>query len=229
MFCICCNGSIRYSNLNYSTDKIHNNFIYSLIVSLFQSFKSFFLRMNEPIDLYEYLVNEALLLIHKKDSSTAEPETSELRAQECVEDFLDLISEVRPELMEMTPNPDLIPRLIQSSNKIESSSNYKNQGRNNFRGRGGGNRGGRGVNRGCHVNPDNNERRGRFSVANQREREQDGRRAVGGERGGGTGEREGNETRRVHRGWGQNENWRQRSRNNEEQSSKEDHKTWRKK
>uniref|UniRef100_A0A1B6FRK7 Uncharacterized protein n=1 Tax=Cuerna arida TaxID=1464854 RepID=A0A1B6FRK7_9HEMI len=156
-----------------------------------QTFKSFFLRMYETINLYEYIINEALLLLQKanspkgkQDSSLSDDEDVEYIAHiGCVEDFVSKLREIFPELMKIEPDPQLVDRLHLTSKEIAEKEKHKfKEPRNDFRpsNRGGFSphqergraRGGRGYHqRGRGASSDvSSERRGRFSLANQRDK-----------------------------------------------------------
>ncbi|KAG8328327.1 hypothetical protein J6590_000987 [Homalodisca vitripennis] len=148
-------------------------------------FKSFFLRMYEPINLYEYIINEALLLLEKAHSSEGQKDCSLLddKDTDCVKDFVSKLSEIFPEMVKIEPDPHLVDRLHQTSKEIIQRENKKcKESRNDFRpsNRGGFSlhrergraRGGIGYHqRGRGASSDvSSERRGRFSVANQRDK-----------------------------------------------------------
>uniref|UniRef100_A0A1B6MSX3 Uncharacterized protein n=1 Tax=Graphocephala atropunctata TaxID=36148 RepID=A0A1B6MSX3_9HEMI len=155
-----------------------------------KTFKCSFLRMYEPINLFHYIINEALLLLQKTskgqlDSSVSDDEDVEhVAGTGYVEDFVDKLSEIHPELMEITPDPQLVDKLhVTSKEIIDKEKNNFRGPRNNStpshrggygshqeRGRG---RGGRGYHhRGGGASSEVlSERRGRFSVANQRNNE----------------------------------------------------------
>uniref|UniRef100_A0A1B6HLW1 Uncharacterized protein n=1 Tax=Homalodisca liturata TaxID=320908 RepID=A0A1B6HLW1_9HEMI len=150
-----------------------------------QVFKSFFLRMYEPINLYEYIINEALLLLEKAHSSEGQKDSSLLddKDTDCVKNFVSKLSEIFPEMVKIEPDPHLVDRLHQTSKEIIQRENKKcKESRNDFRpsNRGGFSlhrergraRGGIGYHqRGRGASYDvSSERRGRYSVANQRDK-----------------------------------------------------------
>lgn len=154
--------------------------------------------MYESIDVYQYVTNEAMLFLQKAgatkphdDSISDEEENYAIAQVGCVEDLLCKISDVRPELMEITPDTSLVDRLIRTATENAQKEKYKHQNSNESRERHF-NKGGLSTNqRGrCGPNPnqrgrgfrggrenfqqrmpygDNVERRGRFSLANQRD------------------------------------------------------------
>lgn len=145
--------------------------------------------MFESIDVYRYVTNEAMLFLQKTgatkphdDSISDEEENYTIAQVGCVEDLLCKISDIRPELMEITPDRLLVDRLIQTSlenaqrekhkyqNSNDSREKHFNRGGFNANQRGRGYRGGRENFQQRTPYGENVERRGRFSLANQRDK-----------------------------------------------------------
>lgn len=145
--------------------------------------------MFESIDVYQYVTNEAMLFLQKTgatkphdDSISDEEENYTIAQVGCVEDLLCKISDVCPELMEITPDRSLVDRLIQTSkenaqrekhkyqNSNDSREKHFNRGGFNANQRGRGYRGGRENFQQRTPYGENVERRGRFSLANQRDK-----------------------------------------------------------
>lgn len=133
--------------------------------------------MFESIDVYQYVTNEAMLFLQKTgatkphdDSISDEEENYTIAQVGCVEDLLCKISDVRPELMETTPDRSLVDRLIQTSKENAQREKHFNRGGFNANQRGRGYRGGRENFQQRTSYGENVERRGRFSLANQRDK-----------------------------------------------------------
>lgn len=187
--------------------------------------------MFEPIDMYHYLANEALVCLQKSqslknslDSSNSdEEEVSILEHIGRIEDFMEKISEIKPELAEITADHELVDRLHKLSEENQASF-QRNQNRSNERGgfrsnqRGSGNFDRRGRGRGGYSQ-DHSEDRRRFSDRSYHSRQQSadhaesrGRYSVANQRDMDRGERQ--------------TNWRPRDKGNE---SKPDYTNWRQK
>lgn len=153
--------------------------------------------MYQPINLYEYITNEAKLFLLKAGASRPEDDPNSggenfpIAQLGSVEDLIFKVSEVHPEMMEVSPDPTLVDTLIEISkeNAKHEEGRKVNEGRErhfsreqhfnreNQRGRGRQfpNREGRGYQGGRDhfqqrmPSGENVERRGRFSLANQRD------------------------------------------------------------